>query len=516
VSHPPRGGRRATVRPAAGRPVYGSRHEVAGAILEELEASRVEGSVRAFWGCRALRVDLASKTVTAQQLPAAAAARGAGAGGVLLARPAERAGSMESARSDTAPRPGGEGADPPSPAREPSRGRCGSDSTSDGLLYAHGDELTLGYDLLVGADGVHSVVRDALEAQEAGFEARLEKSSWGYFTARTSEPSDFLLPGAGGGPGRGSERSPGDGWTHVLPGARAVPSTEGPEGRGGGSERPTMMVMSSLRGVARERARAAGRGCRVVVLGPERWAEGLTLRELERQWGDRVRPGVLEDVFEQIAAGSARRQTGLWGDPPGPREGAPAPLEPFGGGYHLWCSRLCGDGVALVGDSAHSMSPSLGLGCNAALESAVALSDSLRGVRGGSEAGLQAALARYSEARLPDALAATDVSVGFVRNRDRLVLSTMVLALASRAAPFLFRRPVLFELRGSRPLSEMKAQLDRTVRDAALAVALVGLPLAALALVLGRAAWTLGAGPAARALALAARIPGPWPSAAGA
>lgn len=68
------------------------------------------------------------------------------------------------------------------------------------------------------------------------------------------------------------------------------------------------------------------------------------------------------------------------------------------GGAWVSCSRLDGPRVVLVGDAAHAVSPSLGQGCNAALED-VQLLDQVVGEAGGC---LQEVPARFSALRLAD------------------------------------------------------------------------------------------------------------------
>lgn len=74
---------------------------------------------------------------------------------------------------------------------------------------------------------------------------------------------------------------------------------------------------------------------------------------------------------------------------------------PRGGGYTTFCESLHASAagpVVVIGDAGSSMVPSLGMGCNSALESAAALAEALRE----SPADVPAALARFSERRKPD------------------------------------------------------------------------------------------------------------------
>lgn len=197
------------------------------------------------------------------------------------------------------------------------------------------------------------------------------------------------------------------------------------------------MMLSSLRGTPMERAREEGKECRLVMIGPTEWLDSMrggvegALETIREQWGAHLKA----DVARQLAGDSghvpallplhASSVTAL--SPTGAyltlrmakvypydtmrRKCTHTTRVPSGGlidshdspdcgcrrfhaeeisekdsvnpgGFSVKCSRLHGDRVVLVGDAGHSMLPSLGLGCNTALESAVVLGRALKGERG--------------------------------------------------------------------------------------------------------------------------------------
>eukprot|EP00457_Paulinella_chromatophora_P003833 gb/GEZN01003841.1/.p1 GENE.gb/GEZN01003841.1/~~gb/GEZN01003841.1/.p1 ORF type:complete len:602 (+),score=91.70 gb/GEZN01003841.1/:51-1808(+) len=99
------------------------------------------------------------------------------------------------------------------------------------------------------------------------------------------------------------------------------------------------------------------------------------------------------------------------------------------GGWNVKCSRLYGPSLALVGDAAHSVWPALGQGCNAALDSVFVLYQALEksGCLGtGYKTGraelrskLQAGVKAYSKQHLPSAHAVVTLTAEAFGNGDR-------------------------------------------------------------------------------------------------
>jgi len=130
---------------------------------------------------------------------------------------------------------------------------------------------------------------------------------------------------------------------------------------------------------------------------------------------------------------------------------ASAPVS--GGGTMVKCSSLYSNNVALVGDAGHSMYPALGQGCNSAIESAAVLAQELRNSAGD----LQKALSTYSESRLPEVSAAADLSAevieidgskGIVGTFKKALFGLQILSalILNKLAPAIFSPPFLFQV----------------------------------------------------------------------
>mmetsp|Transcript_4575 Transcript_4575/g.11086 ORF Transcript_4575/g.11086 Transcript_4575/m.11086 type:complete len:546 (-) Transcript_4575:53-1690(-) len=130
---------------------------------------------------------------------------------------------------------------------------------------------------------------------------------------------------------------------------------------------------------------------------------------------------------------------------------ADAPVS--GGGTMVKCSTLSSGRVVLIGDAGHSMFPALGQGCNSAIESAAALKESLEAANGD----IESAVRRFSNERLPEVSAAADLSAkvididgsrGPIGNFKKTVFGLQIVlgVLLNKAAPSIFKPPVLFQV----------------------------------------------------------------------
>ncbi|CAM9205152.1 unnamed protein product [Choristocarpus tenellus] len=158
-----------------------------------------------------------------------------------------------------------------------------------------------------------------------------------------------------------------------------------------------------------------------------------------------------------------------------------------------YCSRLTQGCVALVGDAAHSMWASLGQGVNAAMEDCQVLAEVLDSWASQAEGtggafNISASLEAYNDRRLDDAIAVTELSeVGVSRSSPTIKSGFIVTLLFHRflgfLAPKVFREPILMSI--SKPgvsYSEIKRGAQKEARRGA-AVVLVVLAVGVTAIV---------------------------------
>lgn len=272
-----------------------------------------------------------------------------------------------------------------------------------------------------------SAVRESMASVPDGITASVVPGNLGYFTARCQEPRDVMIYEEVARKGlSGYDLDTAKGWIHVIPGAKPVHCDQlgyadvslamgwgrarGSACRCDGQDRQMLCIPAALAAPVDDAAvepegralgACAGGGARVpggfpgtlhVAADAEQPGRGVrgaagavrgsypqerpgvhcrrATRRCRRRVGGRV-AGTHDVVVTDAAAvlTSAAEQIATEGGP-------------FGGGYSVTCSRLVGPHAALVGDSAHGMLSTLGMGCNVALEGATVLAQCLGGESG--------------------------------------------------------------------------------------------------------------------------------------
>ena len=154
------------------------------------------------------------------------------------------------------------------------------------------------------------------------------------------------------------------------------------------------------------------------------------------------------------------------------------------GGITTTCNTLhTGDRGVLVGDAGHSVWPSLGQGCNLALESCRVLAEKLAQHNGD----LAMALSAYTAERKPDTDAAGRMSEAGFGGNQRAVNSlflakVLMLFLLSRLSPALFKPPAMLQL-GEADVRYSVIEAQMQAQDRQLLGLLIGLIALAAALV---------------------------------
>lgn len=255
------------------------------------------------------------------------------------------------------------------------------------------------FDLLVGADGVFSTVRASMESQIRGFTVRQNKDNMLYKICDLGLVENF--PGA---------KKEWENRFHTWPGTQPVTLLAPPK------------IDGTLNGV---------------LILPQ---EGeLTFDKLETE-GDILT--LFKEKFPNIFPDLD--QAGL------PLNFAQDLLsqKASNGGITTICNQLVGsDCVVLLGDAAHSVWPSLGQGCNAALESCRVFAHTLAESNGNLSVGLPA----FSKKRKPDVDAIARLSeIGFGGNKRAtstlFIAKVLILMLLHKLLPKWFHKYALFQI----------------------------------------------------------------------
>lgn len=264
------------------------------------------------------------------------------------------------------------------------------------VFESENGETEESFDLLVGADGVFSRVRQAMAEHFEGFAWQQNKDEMTFKLCPLGKAAE--LPGAE------------DNWdacSHVWPSVQPFTLIASPNPNG------------SLTGI--------------LIMPPE----GETTFDKIKTEAD------VEALF-------ASKFPDIFDSKPLPKDFSRNFLDQkiSYGGITTTCSALHGsDRVVLVGDAAHSVWPSLGQGCNLALESCLVLADILVQFDGN----LSTALPAYTASRKPDADAIGRMSeAGFGGNkraRNPLFFAkVMALFVLHKLLPGIFGKPATLDM----------------------------------------------------------------------
>ncbi len=267
------------------------------------------------------------------------------------------------------------------------------------LFQGKQDQHQQNFDLLIGADGVFSTVRTLMESKLQGFEVQQNRDNMMYKICDLGFAKD--LPGA-------EEK-----WAesfHTWPSVQpltllAPPSTDG--------SLKGVLILPQVGDITYETIQSE---TDVLALFKEKFPDVFPKLD---QVG--LPPQFAQDLLSQKAAY---------------------------GGITTQCNQFeGGDCVVLLGDAAHSVWPSLGQGCNAALESCRMFAEVLAQTKGD----VSLALPAYTAARKPDTDAVARLSeIGFGGNKRAgnilFIAKVVILMLLHKLLPRWFHKYALFQL----------------------------------------------------------------------
>jgi len=287
--------------------------------------------------------------------------------------------------------------------------------------------VTQQHDLLVGADGIGSTVRGALQELYPDMTVVVTDSGREYKTYRgltgNIEPPEFQ-----GSPGATLHL-----WTSNDPWTSFTAHSD-PDGKYSGT-------LSLKTGGFKE------------LSSPGDYEQLLRSKFV----------GVPEEWYAPVAEQAAKE--------------APSPA-----GKRIRCSRLDGPGILLLGDAAHAVTPVFGQGANSALESCLVLGQVLQAAKGKVED----VPGMFSRRRLEDVHALNELDAkaySFFRRRGPFdpdflqLLSHVVLGtILSKVLPFLYgAKPALLQLGSTTPYSQITKAVARDSTAAAVGAAALGL-----------------------------------------
>mmetsp|Transcript_4691 Transcript_4691/g.5433 ORF Transcript_4691/g.5433 Transcript_4691/m.5433 type:complete len:478 (-) Transcript_4691:272-1705(-) len=235
---------------------------------------------------------------------------------------------------------------------------CDPDSTTTSNRTGKKTTQVVEYDLLIGADGSNSKVRNLMASNLKEFTARTEEDSMEYQVVvlpKSPHPSEVDFPG-------GTVHT----WNNKGMNAicLGLPVSHG-----------TMLLIVFPKG---ELASFRTSGYRSAL--------------------EALLPDVVESSYPEIEKQLRENQIAS-------------------GGLCVWSSHLGLDGVILLGDSGHGMWPSLGQGANCALESVAVFTQCLDDLPADSASWINELLQRFQDARSIDATAAVDLTYGGIGAR---------------------------------------------------------------------------------------------------
>ncbi len=285
------------------------------------------------------------------------------------------------------------------------------------------------FDLLIGADGVFSTVRNAMEAQIEGFQVQQNRDNMMFKICQLGPAKDL----------RGATETWADcfhTWGSVQPITLLAPPKADGSLNG-------VLILPQEGEVTYEQVQTEEA---VALLFAEKFPD--IFPELDQKG---LPSGFAQDLLAQKAA--------------------------YGGITTICSGFEGGDSVVLLGDAAHSVWPSLGQGCNVALESCRIFTETLAQAQGD----LTVALPSYTAIRKPDTDAIARLSeIGFGGNKraGNILFFTKILALMflNKLFPMWFQKFALLQIGNPEvPYSQIWQQVQTQNRQLLIILILIGM-----------------------------------------